>query len=187
MLRDLFMADNFRRIAAREPAGTRFILWAHNGHLIKSDAGGNYPTLGYYLQRFYGKDYYTLGVSFNRGEFQARVFQPNTIQRTLTTFTPLKAFTVGDAPVESGDWYLAQTNQKIFVVDFRSSAKNADINEWLAVPHQIHFNGSFYAPDKAGNFFDYPIFGKEYDGMFFIDTTTRARPNPSVKNVVQMQ
>lgn len=184
-LRDLFMADNFRRIAAREPAGTRFVLWAHNGHLIKSDHEGNYPTLGYYLERFYGKDYYALGFSFNRGAFQARVLQPDTIQRTLTGLTLLTTFTVGDAPAESGDWYLAQTGQKMFIVDFRSSDKNADVIEWLAAPHQIRFLGSFYAPDRERNFTDQPTFSKDYDGLFFIDTTTRARPNPSVKNVAQ--
>ncbi|HEX8117990.1 MAG TPA: erythromycin esterase family protein, partial [Pyrinomonadaceae bacterium] len=64
--RDLYMADNFRRIVAREPPGTRFVLWAHNAHIATTDHGGGYPTMGFYLRRFYGESYYALGFSFNR-------------------------------------------------------------------------------------------------------------------------
>ncbi|MGI8811109.1 MAG: erythromycin esterase family protein, partial [Pyrinomonadaceae bacterium] len=37
-LRDYYMADNFRRLVEREPAGTRFVIWAHNLH-ISIDSG----------------------------------------------------------------------------------------------------------------------------------------------------
>ena len=180
--RDLYMADNFRRIVAREPAGTRFVLWAHNGHITATDHDGRYPTLGYYLRRFYGRDYYALGFSFNQGSFQAREAQPKDAGRRMLT-----AFTAHPAPADSIEWYMAQTGAKIFVVDYRSPRQAAVLGEWLASPRPMRLVGSMYAPNFEQGSFSPITIGKEFDGMFFVDTTTRARPNPSVKNVAPAQ
>ena len=180
--RDLYMADNFRRLVMREPAGTRFVIWAHNGHITTTDHHGNYPTLGYYLRRFYGRDYYALGFSLNQGSFQSREAQPKDPQKRM-----LMSFTANPAPADSIDWYLAQTRAKIFIVDFRSPRKNAELGEWLAAPRPMRSVGSMYAPNFEQNSFFPTTISEEFDGLFFIDTTTRARPNPSVKNVAQAQ
>lgn len=181
-LRDLYMADNFRRLVEREPAGTRFVVWAHNGHISTGDSDGTYQTFGYHLRRFYGNDYYALGFSFNQGSFQSREAQPKDPSKRM-----LMSFTANAAPAESIDWYLAQTGAKILIVDFRSSRKNAEIGEWLAAPHSMRSVGSMYAPAAEGSSFAPTTIGKEYDGLFFIDAATRARPNPSVKNVASAQ
>ena len=182
VLRDLYMADNFRRIVEREPAGTRFVLWAHNGHITTGDNAGTYPTFGYYLRRFYGKEYYALGFSFNQGSFQAREARPKDPTKRM-----LMSFTASLAPADSIDWYLAQTGAKIFIVDFRTPHKNAALGEWLAAPRPMRTVGSIYAPGADQSFSLPHILDKEFDGLFFIDTTTRSRPNPSVKNVAQTQ
>ena len=176
--RDLYMADNFRRLVGREPAGTRFVLWAHNLHITTTDSNGMYPTFGYYLRRFYGNDYYALGFSFNQGSFQARDFQGKEPAKPL-----LKSFTVSAAPIDSVDWYLAQTGVKSFVVDFRSTSKIAELATWATSPHPMRSIGSGYSPAREQATFGPTTVGKEYDGLFFIDATTRARPNPSVKGV----
>lgn len=180
--RDLYMADNFRRSVEREPAGTRFVLWAHNGHIMTSDHGGTYPTLGYYLRRFYGGDYYALGFSFNQGSFQAMEALPKDPSRRMLT-----AFKVNPAPADSVEWYLAQAGAKILVLDYRSRRPPAGPGEWLAAPHPLRAVGSMYAPSLEPNTFGHVNLGTEFDGLFFIDTTTRARPNSSVKNVAQSQ
>jgi erythromycin esterase len=180
--RDLYMADNFRRIVGREPAGTRFVLWAHNAHVMTTDHGGSYPTFGYYLRRFYGRDYYALGFSFNQGSFQAMEAQPKDPSRRMLT-----AFEVTPAPADSVEWYLAQTGTKILIVDYRSRRPTAELGEWLAAPHPLRAVGSMYAPSLEPNTFGHVNLGKDFDGLFFIDTATRARPNPSVKNVARSQ
>jgi erythromycin esterase len=177
-LRDLYMADNFRRIAAREPAGTRFIIWAHNGHISTTDYGGVYQTFGYHLRRFYGDDYYALGFSFNQGSFQAREAQPKDASRRM-----LISHTVGGAPENSLDWYLTQTGVKALVIDFRAGEKIADVNEWLVSPHPMRSVGSVFSINFERQSFVPTTISKDYDGLFFIDTTTRARPNPTIKNV----
>jgi erythromycin esterase len=180
--RDLYMADNFRRIVEREPAGTRFVVWAHNGHIATGDDDGRYPTFGHHLRRFYGQNYYALGFSFNQGSFQSREAQPKDPKNRM-----LMSFTVGPASVNSVDWFLAQTGAKILFVDFRSSRKSAEIGEWLAAPHPMRSVGSMYAPGAEQNYFSPITLGAEFDGLFFVDSANRARPNPSVKNVGQAQ
>jgi erythromycin esterase len=171
-LRDLYMADDLRRIAMREPAGTRFVIWAHNGHIATSDRDGTYPTFGYYLRQFYGKDYYALGFSFNQGSFQAMEARPKDEAHRM-----LLSFTATPAPADSVDWFLAQTGQKSFIVDFRTRRKNADLDEWLLAPRSMRSIGSIYAPGAEQNYFSSISVSKEFDGLFFIETTTRARPN----------
>jgi erythromycin esterase len=182
VLRDLYMADNFRRLVSREPAGTRFVIWAHNGHITTSDSDGTYPTFGYHLRRFYGTEYYALGFSFNQGSFQAREAEPKDPAKRM-----LMSFTTKPAPSGSVDWYLAQTNLKNFIIDFRAPRKTAELNEWLAAVNPMRSIGSGYAPSFETGAFSPTILGKEFDGLFFIETTARARPNPSVKNVAQSQ
>ena len=176
--RDLYMADNFRRIVEREPAGTRIVVWAHNGHIATGDNDGAYATFGHYLRRFYGNDYYALGFSFNQGSFQSREARPKDPNNRM-----LMSFTVNPAPVDSVDWYLAQTGAKILLIDFRASRNDVELGQWLAAPHPMRSVGSMYAAGGEQSSFSPITIGKEFDGLFFIDTTSRARPNPSVKNV----
>lgn len=173
--RDLYMADNFRRLVEREPAGTRFVIWAHNGHIATGDSDGGYPTLGHHLRRFYGQKYYALGFSFNQGSFQSREGQPKDPKIRM-----LMSFTVGPASVNSVDWFLAQTGAKILVVDFRSTGKSTEIGDWLAAPHPMRSIGAMYAAEQ--NYFLPITVGREFDGLFFVDTANRARPNASVKD-----
>jgi erythromycin esterase len=178
--RDLYMADNFRRIVSGEPAGTRFVLWAHNGHIATDKIGGSISAFGSYLRGFYGQDYYALGFTFNQGSFQAREAQPKDPPKRM-----LMSFTVNPAPVDSIDWYLAQTGTKTFVIDFRSARKNSELGEWLAAPRPMRSVGSIYGSGSESSSFGPIVISRNYDGLFFIDTTTRARPNPSVKNAVK--
>lgn len=174
-LRDRYMADNFRRLVEHEPAGTRFVIWAHNGHISTNQFEGQ--SFGSSLRRFYGKDYYALGFSFNQGSFQAMGPKENApSQFSLTQFT------VGTGPADSVDWYLAQTGLKSFVVDFRGPRKNGEFSEWLTGEHRMRSIGAIYYPNLPElNVFGLTVLGKEFDGLFFIDAATRARPNSSVK------
>jgi erythromycin esterase len=179
-LRDLYMADNFQRIVQREPALTRFVLWAHNGHIGTGGRAENDSSLGHYLRRFYGKDYYALGFAFNQGEFQSREAQPKDPAKRM-----LLSFKANPAIDDSIDWCLAQTGLKRFIVDFRSEHRNAELVEWLATPHPMRAVGAIYAPGFERRSFVPTTIANEFDGLFFVDATTRARPNPSVKDVAQ--
>ncbi|HVE55339.1 MAG TPA: erythromycin esterase family protein [Pyrinomonadaceae bacterium] len=175
--RDLYMADNLRRIVNRETANTRFVVWAHNGHIQTGESDG-YQPLGSHLRRLYGKSYYALGFSFNQGAFQAREQEPQDAGKVM-----LKSWSVGPAIPDSIEWYEAQTGVKSFIIDFRAVRQTAEITEWLSTPRQFRSVGSGYTPSFEATPYPLKTLNKEFDGLFFIDTTTRARPNPSVKNV----
>jgi erythromycin esterase len=164
-LRDTYMADNFRRLVNREPPGTRFVVWAHNQHII---AGGRQPTLGSRLRQNYGDEYYAVGFSFNQGSFQALPRDPHQ--------TGLVSFSVGPAPADSVDWYLAGTKVKIGFVDLRSEAKNKAMADWMSEAHQMRAVGATY-DTKNENALVPIVLKQSFDGLFFIDATTRARPN----------
>ena len=167
-LRDIYMADNFRRLLEREPAGTRFVVWAHNQHIL---SGGRQPTFGSYLRGFYANEYYAVGFSFNRGSFQALEVQP----KDPRNMGPV-AFTVSAAPVDSIDWYLAETKAATGFIDLRSAAKDKAIADWMAVAHPMRAIGATFAP-KDENRLIPTVLKQSFDGLFFIDTTTRAHPN----------
>lgn len=164
--RDLYMAQNVKRRIDEEKPGTRVIVWAHNDHV-----GTHKGVLGSYLKSIYGPDYYALGFSFNQGAFQAREMAAN------VTIGALKEFTVEAAPEGSVEWHLNRTGIKNFIVDFRNTAKTEVIEQWLNTPRRMRSIGlGFFGDQKS---FQRINLQQTYDGLVFIETTTRARPNPT--------
>lgn len=174
-LRDLYMAENMARFVAAEPPGTRFIIWAHNFH-VASPADATYR-FGTRLRAMYGAQYYSVGFSFGQGGFQARSFSPPKPTRALTGFT-------AGPPLEGSlDWYLRQTGGQSFWVDLRSAPATGPIAEWMKTALPMRLIGSGFAPENESQYYEPYIPRLAYDGLFYIDRTTRARPNPGIKNV----
>jgi erythromycin esterase len=165
-VRDLYMAHNVIRRLNEEKPGTRIIVWAHNDHIGKSKG-----TQGSYLQAVYGPEYYALGFSFNQGAFQAREMVPN------ATMGSLREFTVNAAPEGSVEWYLNRTGIKDFIVDFRNTAKTEVVEQWLGKRQRMRSIGLGFVSD-ASSYLRVNL-QQSYDGLVFIETTTRARPNPT--------
>ena len=166
LARDMYMAQNIKRRLSQEKPGTRVIIWAHNDHVGKQK-----NSLGSYLQAAYGPDYYALGSSFNQGAFQAREMDPN------TTIGALKEFSVGAALEGSVEWYLNRTGIKNFLVDFRNTTKPEVIEQWLATPRRMRSIGLGFFGEK--NSYVRVNLQQTFDGLVFIETTTRAHPNPT--------
>ena len=164
--RDLYMAHNVIRRMNEEKPGTRMIIWAHNDHVGKAKGAE-----GSYLQSIYGPEYYALGFSFNEGSFQAREMAAH------VTMGPLKEFTVSAAPEGSVEWYLNRTGIRNFIIDFRNTAKTEVIEEWLNKRRPMRSIGLGFVSD-ASSFLRVSL-QPTYDGLVFIETTTRARPNPT--------
>lgn len=176
--RDLYMAENMARFVAAEPAGTRFIIWAHNFHVAAPpDAPYRFGTR---LRAIYGAQYYALGFSFGEGGFQSRSMAPPKPTYTLTGFTD------GPALEGSVDWYLTQAGRKSFWIDLRSAPPSGAVGDWLKRSVTMRSIGSVYSPEAGPQYYAPVILRHNYDGLFFIDRTTRARPNPGIKNVAPM-
>jgi erythromycin esterase len=177
--RDDYMAENIERLMRGEPAGTRMIVWAHNGHISAGDEEGRYPHMGWHLRKTFADEYYALGFSFNRGSFQSRDRDPNASKPLALT-----RFTVGPADEGSIDWIFAQTGIPNFIIDFRSTRKTKTVDQWIAAPSRTRSIGSMYANGPERIWYAPLTITEEFDGLVFFDTVSRARPNPSVKNVI---
>jgi erythromycin esterase len=164
--RDLYMAENVQWQVGELKPGTRMIIWAHNDHVGKFKG-----SLGDYLQQTYGSDYYALGFSFNQGSFQARELTPD------VTIGALKEFTVTAAPEGSVEWTLNRAGIKNFIVDLRNTTKSEAIDQWLASPRPMRSIGLGFS--RFENVFSRVNLKQTYDGLVFIETSTRARPNPT--------
>jgi erythromycin esterase len=164
--RDFYMAENIERLVSREKPGTRVIVSAHNDHI-----GMRKNDMGFQLRSVYGDKYYALGLSFNQGAFQAS-------ELTSEGIGPLTEFVVGPAVEGSVEWQLARTGIKTFLVDFRHTTMDAGVARWFADPHQMRSIGlGFY---RQGRERLVRLKLKEtFDGMAFIETTTRSHPTPT--------
>ncbi|HEV2763776.1 MAG TPA: erythromycin esterase family protein [Pyrinomonadaceae bacterium] len=169
--RDGYMAENFQYLVNGEKPGTRFVVLAHNAHVSKRDTG-NFPAMGSYLRRAFGNGYYAFGFAFNQGEFQAQVSGEGSPR--------VQVFRIGPAPERTVDWYLARAGVGNYVVDLRRSSKDEAVSQWLQATHRMHWVGAIFSerwgePQRTQPF----VLGRDFDGLVFIETTTRARPTPT--------
>lgn len=167
VVRDYYMAENILRLIEAEGAGARFIIWAHNDHI-----GVSNDSMGEHLRKAYKDAYYALGFSFNKGQFQAREMSRE------VTIGALAEFSIGDAREGSVEWYFTRTNLKAFLIDYRLSSKDRTVNEWLDTYRHLRSIGLGYTREWKDRSFKIDL-RRTYDGMVFIETTTRAMPNPT--------
>jgi len=178
--RDRYMAENFLHLLNREPAGTRVAVWAHNSHISTGEIPGPDGALGKwmgnYLRQELNGGYYALGFVFNEGSFQAT-------STTSSGETQFVEYTVGPAGEGSLNWYFAQPKIGNYIIDFRRTPKNEAVQQWLTKPRGLGFLGGYNIPQDykdwwaaGGKTFQWVTLSKEFDGMIFIERTTRARP-----------
>jgi erythromycin esterase len=167
--RDKAMADNVRWVFDFLGPETRMVLWAHNLHVQFDQT----TRMGAHLHAAYGQAYYALGFDFYEGAFQARgTAGPNSRE--------LKEFRVGPALEGSVGWVFARTTQKMssanFIVDLRAAPSQGPVAAWLATPHLMYGIGATFSRVKPWYYQTPLVLGKTYDGLIFINRTTRARP-----------
>lgn len=171
--RDYYMASNFFNMVAHEKPGTKFVIWAHNVHVSHNAEGyvnwGSKP-IGSYLKEASGDKYYAFGFAFNKGSFQAIEVD------SLGKLKGLQEFTVKPAEKKSLDWYLAQTNQPMYIFNFRDNTLPDYMIHFLDEQHDTHtFGARAYRP-----YIDLIYYGvtlsADFDGIIFINETHRSRP-----------
>lgn len=176
--RDLYMAKNIETLLTQLGPKAKMVVWAHNGHIATSSYGGGVRAMGSHLRETYGQGYYALGFTFNEGSFQSREMVPKKAAGAL------KEFTVPAAPQYSTGWYFAQAREgkpfENYIVDFRHAPKQGIVAEWLSSPHPTFSVGSGFSTEwKPSQYLAPEVLSATYDGLIFINRTTRARPNPT--------
>ncbi|MFB1045345.1 erythromycin esterase family protein [Streptomyces chrestomyceticus] len=129
--RDRIMAENIAWWQQR--TGDKIVLAAHNSHLaLKTYVAGHYPKVqGGFLRERLGAGYLSVGLTFDRGSFNASG-QDGVVRR----------FTVGPAAPGTAEHTLDRVRHRDYVVDLRNAPAAA--RAWLAAPHTVKNIGATY-------------------------------------------
>jgi len=168
--RDRYMAENIAALIESLPLGTKIVLSAGNEHIRRDPYD-----MGYYVSERFGSAYYAFALTFGQGGFQA-------LSVPSKGPAPLRVFIVGPGFQDAADWFLARAGRGDRFVDFRGIPTDGPAGSWFARPHAMRSIGNGYGLNNPSGYYRAPAtLGKSYDGVIFIERTTRARPNPSVR------
>jgi erythromycin esterase len=153
--RDESMAANVGWILDHAPKGSKIVLWAHNGHVGRTE-----DAMGQHLAKKYGKE--MLVVGFGTGEGKYTAIRPGT---GLTGDNELKP-----PPAGSLEKAFRDAGLNDFVLDLRPSATEPNA-KWLVRPHQFRSIGALAMDHQFGPV----VLPAAYDVLVYIDKTTASK------------
>jgi erythromycin esterase len=148
--RDESMAKNVEWLVDQAPAGSKFVLWAHNGHVNRKP-----DWMGHYLDQRFGDDMYVLGFAFREGSYNA--------------VGPFGLGSNAEPPPPQGslETFLQAPGIPRFILDLRNLNEDAPMI-WLRKPRPLRSIG---AVAQRCSFGINPTMD-EYDGLIWIETST---------------
>jgi erythromycin esterase len=173
--RDRYMAENVKWILDHEPAGTKMVLWAHNGH-VQNRAAAELPPwtpMGTVLRRTYGGALVIFGFSFDHGEFQAMKYGAGSLQK----------MTVPPAPEGSLDALLAANAPPIAALDLRTAGGAA--RQWLNEEQRTRWVGAVFDPSHEDVYLVRVNPLDAFDALLFVAQTTAAHGRVTHASFVQ--
>ncbi|ATB32815.1 erythromycin esterase family protein [Melittangium boletus] len=171
--RDRSMAANLLWLLDHQAPGTRIAVWAHNGHVMRGPSEWKDMPMGRHLAQALGPALYVLGFAFHQGAFQAFNMDPNPPPERQG----MVEFSVPPSPEGSLDDTLARVGWPLLAVDLRALPRSGPAYEWWRRTHLTHDIG-FVASDQGAPSLSSVRPLECYDGLLFVERTTRARPNP---------
>lgn len=159
--RDSYMAKNAEWIKERAKH-RKLIVWAHNGHLKKTESY-NYPTLGTQLDKKFGPKYYVIGTDFNSGEAYVNIY--------VARNKPMLGFQPHYYPaVKSDKWYeyfFTQCKYKNFILDIEVALKDPILKDFLEKLLNMRNIGAWSIPEGEKR-----SISKNFDLIVYFDKTT---------------
>ena len=146
------MAANVGWILAHQPAGTRIVLWAHNGHVSR-----NPGAMGAYLGRAFPGQMRVFGFAFDKGSYIAIGARGRT------------AYPARPAPDGSFESAFRALGQERFILDLRPAATVPDA-AWLNVSHEFRSIGAM-AMDPGYDFYPTQL-AAIFDAIIYFGSTT---------------
>jgi erythromycin esterase len=162
--RDDYMAQNLLYLLRTQKPDSKFIFWAHNGH-VSSYANGK--SVGFYMKQWLQNKYYALGLECYDGRFTARELLPDGAWGDLkadTLFRDKKTFI----------HYLQQLEYGSLFVDWRQASDNFFVDKWLDTPD--NFGEGNWKSRKTEENFELKKLKGEFDGLVFIEHSTPTHP-----------
>jgi erythromycin esterase len=168
-VRDRAMADNLRWAMDFEGPGTKAVLWAHNGHVTRTEDDGMAWPMGRHLGKALGRKLYVFGFAFHQGGFQAF----NISRAPAEGRKGMVDFSVPPAPEDTLDAALGATGLSLAAVDLRA-VPPGPVAEWWRHTHRTRSIGFVYSDEGYPLSLVRPL--EAYDGLLFVERTTPARP-----------
>jgi len=184
-LRDLYMAENVETQLKMLGPQARMVVGGHNGHIQLGPWGDGIPdfqgrlklpAMGGFLRKKFGDAYYALGFDFYSGSFQA-------LERGEKGIYRLQEFQLSPASEGSVEWYLKTAADgkgfQNYMVNLRAAPKKGAVAAWLSSPLSLTTLPGAYSKDHKREDSQATVSLREYfDGLLFVEQTTRARPTP---------
>lgn len=177
-MRDRGMSQTLLEALALRPAGTKAVLWGHNGHITKGPLrwmGTTDTGCGGYLRATLGDEYYALGVAFGSGSFQA-------LFRDDENKWWFRRYEHGHAPADTVGHAFLTAGLSDSLIDFRNAPADGPVRAWLDGSCGIRSWGGYGVPDdpdagvEQGQGLAWTILSEDYDGLLFLKQTTSAEP-----------
>ncbi|MGP4040173.1 erythromycin esterase family protein [Gracilibacillus sp. D59] len=165
-LRDQYLAENLEWIVNFEDARghDKVLISGHNGHIEKTSASSaGYRSMGSYLDKQYGSQYYAIGTDFITSEFQSK--KGNAKEREVFKVTNHNELV--DA--------FSEVNQNMFFVDFEQASQSEELQTILSTEQRManigdqfnfwyKFASMFYTIKMTPN--------EAYDGIIIVKEAT---------------
>lgn len=159
-LRDRDMAENVEWLATKGYPHAKIALWAHNFHVGARVTELNYRSMGTYLRKRFGADYYTIGQTFGGGTVRA-IVRGQGLQSVSVLPTPGDSVAALFGPLDA-----------IAFLDLRGlKSGSSALRAYFAQERGIEDIGAMATPQ--GNRVQI-IVPDAYDGLVYVPTSTAA-------------
>lgn len=166
--RDEMMAKNVEWLAREAHPKEKIVLWAHNGHVGKSEGAGWHP-MGEWLRRSFGTAVYVVGFGIHTGTVRASTTergQPIGLAESL----------IPPADIGSGTAVLSTTKLPMFFLNLRDTT--GELAKWLAEPHLFRSCGAVWHRSQPEASMQPETLSAAYDGFIYLEQTSAARGLP---------
>lgn len=155
-LRDQFSARNVVWVLEHLGEDSQIILWAHNGHVTKESVMFNYDVLGHYLSKWFEKEYYAIGFTFNQGTFGA--FSDTGFRKWKIPSVDRKSITKD----------FQKYSKSFLLFDIRSNLENDNkLNSYLRTKQLIRTDVSESFREGQDKYMEINL-SKTYDALIYI-------------------
>lgn len=158
-LRDQFSSRNVAWCMNQIRETDKAIIWAHNGHITKKSVLFNYDVLGHYLNKWYGNSYYSIGFTFNEGDFGA------------FSDSGFKKWTVPAINEESINRFFQSSKSLFAYYDIRNHLENdKNLNHYIYQKQLIRRDISEFQRENAESLMSINL-SESYDALIYIEKT----------------
>ena len=165
--RDKAMADNCLKTLEELGEGAKLALWSHNFHIY--DSSDDIDTQGGFLKEKLGNDYYALIASFNKGSFNAFLWDEKT-ERTKG----FQTFKLDAAHEATYEHMFAETKWPLAIFDIQKMKSEAMPQVDQSKEYTAREIGSVFTPDNPGTFEHQEDIFNRCEAVMWINTVNAA-------------